>query len=113
MFCLFFVFGQLEPIVVAQRYSRSSRWSPLRIALRPPAGTHARRKRDSSAPNAGAETPEAQAALEARTAALVSAWLADPVTVQPEQMSETERRRFFSGLAKLARSSLIFIWPIL
>jgi hypothetical protein len=47
-----------------------------------------------------------RAALEARKTALVSAWLAHAATVQPEQMSDTERRRFYAGIAKLARSSL-------
>jgi hypothetical protein len=47
-----------------------------------------------------------QAALEARKVALSAAWLAHPSTVQEAEMSETERRRFYSGIAKLAHSSL-------
>ena len=66
-------------------------------------GKHARRRRSSAKPNAGAGTLEAQAALEAHKAALVASWLAHPATVQPEQMSQTERRRFYSGIAKLAQ----------
>ena len=40
------------------------------------------------------------------TAALIAAWLAHPTTVPEAEMSQTERRRFYSGIAKLARSSL-------
>lgn len=70
------------------------------------ASKHTRRTRTSSTPTAGADTIEAQAALSACKAALVAAWFAHPATVQESQMSETERRRFYSGIAKLAHSSL-------
>jgi hypothetical protein len=64
-----------------------------------------KRKRDSKH-KAGSGQTEAQAELDARKAALAAAWLAHPATVPEAQMSETERRRFYSGIAKLARSSL-------
>jgi hypothetical protein len=69
------------------------------------AGLKARRKRDSKH-KAGSGQTEAQAELDTRKAALAAAWLAHPATVPEAQMSETERRRFYSGIAKLAHSSL-------
>jgi hypothetical protein len=87
-------------------FSGKSPGTPSDPAAPVRARKNARRTRASSRSKTDAEAPEARAALEARTAALVSAWLAHPATVQPGQMSETERRRFYSGIAKLARSSL-------
>jgi hypothetical protein len=69
-------------------------------------GKQAKHRRASSERTHTKPQPEAQAALETRKAALVAAWLAHPATVQESQMSETERRRFYSGIAKLAGSSL-------
>lgn len=76
----------------------------LRSATR--AGSRAKRGRDPAARHAAERTAKAQTALEARRAALFAVWLAHPATVQETQMSETERRRFYSGIAKLAHSSL-------
>src|SRR5262249_33906136 len=70
------------------------------------AGRKAKSTRASGTSKPPKRTTEAQAALEQRKAALAAAWLAHPATVQPALMSETERRRFSSGIAKLAQSSL-------
>jgi hypothetical protein len=69
-------------------------------------GKQAKRGRGASEPGAAKDKTEEQTAQEARKAALSAVWLAHQATVQPEQMSETERRRFYSGIAKLAQSSL-------
>lgn len=107
------------PLPVSSRISSSSKKTPRQETLfggEPQKGTAATpaaspKKRAKKEP-----TPEEQerlarieaekVALEARKSAIAAVWLAHPRTVNLEQMSESERRNFYSGMTKLAKTTL-------
>jgi hypothetical protein len=69
-------------------------------------GGKVRGKKPALSPVEAERLAQEQAAFAARLAELTTIWLAHPRTVKPEQMGDSERRSFYSGMNKLAYSSL-------
>ncbi|HEY7123735.1 MAG TPA: hypothetical protein VH540_07250 [Ktedonobacterales bacterium] len=79
--------------------------APTARSVKRKGGKHGTKK-PALSPEVTERLAQEKAAFAARLEELTTIWLAHPRTVKPEQMGETERRSFYSGMNKLAHSSV-------